>query len=81
LKNGNTDSNTFETTDIDFASFLYANDVPFIRLNWANTERASFVFETPSNDLLASWLKDYQELIRKMKVARNLLRDIVEGKR
>lgn len=82
MKNTNGHTNgTFETTDIDLASFLYAKDVQFIRLNWTNPERAAFVFETPSNEILASWLIDYQELMRKMKAARNFLRDTVERKR
>lgn len=66
---------------MDFASFLYAKGIQFIRLNWGDPERAAFVFETPPDDLLASWLKDYQQLIRKMKDARNFLRDTIEGKR
>ena len=82
--NGNHKPNAnghFETTDLNLAAFLYAKDVEFIGLRWKdNSTQAIFVFETPTAEVLASWLLDEGKFIKRYEDGRNLLRDKVRGK-
>jgi hypothetical protein len=77
----NTPNGIFETTDLKLAAFLYAKDVDFDGLRWLNPNQAVFRFITPSDDILAMWVKEEGRFIKKYEDARNFLRDKVEGKR
>lgn len=80
MTNNQPTNGKFETTDLKFASYLYAKGVPYNGLRWPTPQQAVFLFEQPPDDILASWLKDEGKFIKKYETARNYLRDDVAGK-
>ncbi len=70
----------FETSTLNFASYLYSRNVRFNGLRW-NDNQAVFLFETPPDDVLADWLREPGKLIKRYEDAKNFLRDTLEGKR
>jgi len=81
--NGEPNSNgkNFETTDLNLAAFLYAKDIDFVGLRWKeNSTQAVFVFEKPTDEVLAAWLLDEGKFIKRYEDGRNFLRDKVRGR-
>lgn len=75
-KNSN---NHFETTDLGLAAFLIINDIPYLGVRWITPQQAYFIFNTPPDSLLASWMKEDGGKFRSFQKAIAMLREDVLG--
>jgi len=74
-------NNQFETTHLNQAAYLLSRKVPFNGLKRLPTGQAVFLFDNPSDEILADWIKEPGKFIKSYENARNYLRDILEGRR
>ncbi len=51
------ETDTYETTDIAQAAFLFASGTKLISIDRRNPRRCIFVFDSPQPDLLSKWLQ------------------------
>jgi hypothetical protein len=71
----------YETQDFPEAIYLRKNAVPFLRVEWNDPKRATFVFKFPSDDILAAWVKGDDGGVRAILAAADFLRDALRGGR
>jgi len=46
---------TYETSDIALASYLYCSGVQLVRIDRQNPHRCLFIFNSPKPDLISKW--------------------------
>ena len=51
------ETDTYETTDIAQAAFLFASGTKLLSIDRHNPRRCIFVFDSPQPDLLSKWLQ------------------------
>lgn len=77
-----TTNNHFETPDLGLAAFLLINEIPYFGIRWPSPQQAVFIFATPPDNLLASWMKEDGFKYRAFQKAIVTLRkDVIGAKR
>ena len=75
----NNQNSYFETPDLGFAAYLVLQEVPYFGVKWTSPQQAVFIFQTPSNTILADWLKADGDRFRQFRKAIDTLRDDLLG--
>ena len=72
----------FKTQDIKLAKYLKVNGSKFIRVEPLDRYNSTFIFEQPSQELLAKWFNDSAKTQMIIDTYRTLLRDarIIQNK-
>jgi len=74
------DNGIYEVTNLNKASYLLACNVKFNGLRWEPTGKAVFLFDNPSDEVLANWARTPGRFIQNYEACRNKLRDaLVQG--
>ena len=64
----------YRTQDFKEAIYLYKSGVIFVSVEWVDSQRATFVFKQPSDELLSAWQRGDDAGVRPTLDAADFLR-------